>query len=60
MIQTALINKIIEAVDMTDCKPHWTTATTTPVGIEPDGEPMDETWNYCLIIGMLLYLTTNT
>jgi hypothetical protein len=60
MTQKGLINKIIETAGMTDCNPNWTPASTTPVGIDPDGEPMDETWNYRSVIGMLLYLTTNT
>ena len=60
MTQKGLINKIIETAGMTNCNPNWTPASTTPLGIDPDGEPMDETWNYRSIIGMLLYLTTNT
>jgi len=60
MTQKGLINKIIEAAGMTDCNPNWTPASTTPLGSDPDGEPMDEIWNYRSIIGMLLYLTTNT
>jgi hypothetical protein len=60
MTQKGLINKIIETAKMTDCNPNWTPASTTPLGIDHDGEPMDETWNYRSIIGMLLYLTTNT
>jgi hypothetical protein len=60
MTQKGLINKIIETAGMTDCNPNWTPASTTPMGIDPDGEPMNETWNYRSIIGMLLYLTTNT
>jgi hypothetical protein len=60
MTQKGLINKIIETAGMTDCNPNWTPASTTPLGTDPDGEPMDELWNYRSIIGMLLYLTTNT
>jgi hypothetical protein len=60
MTQKGLINKIIEAAGMTDCNPNWTPASTTPLGSDPDGEPMDEAWNYRSIIGMLLYLTPNT
>ena len=46
---------------MTDSNPNWTSASSTPLGSNPDGEPtMDEPWNYHSIIGMLLYLTTNT
>jgi hypothetical protein len=58
--QKGLINKIIEAAGMTDCNPKWTPASTTPLGSNPDGEPMDEAWNYRSVIGMLLHLTANT
>ena len=60
MTQKGLIQKILEASGMTDCNPNWTPASSTPLGSDPDGEPMDEPWNYRSIIGMLLYLTTNT
>ena len=60
MTQKGLINKIIETAGMTDCNPSWTPALTTPLGTDPNGEPMDELWNYRFIIGILLYLTTNT
>ena len=60
MTQTGLISKIIETAGMVDCNPNCTPSSTTPLGSDPDGEPMDEVWNYRSIIGMLLYLTTNT
>ncbi len=40
MTQKGLINKIIENAGMTDCNPNWTPASTTPLGSDPDGEPM--------------------
>ena len=60
MAQKGFVNKIIETARMTDCNPNWTPASTTPLGTGHDGESMDELWNYRSIIGMLLYLTTNT
>jgi hypothetical protein len=60
MTQKGLIKKIIATAGMNDCNPNWTPASTTPLGIDPDGEPMDEEWSYRSIVGMLLYLTTNT
>ena len=58
--QQGLIKKILAATAMEDCNPNWVPATPTALGIDPDGEPMDEEWSYPLIIGMLLYLSTNT
>ena len=60
MTQKGLIQNIIEAAGTTYCNPNWTPVSSTPLGSNPYGEPMDEAWNYRSIIGMLLYLTTNT
>jgi hypothetical protein len=46
MTQNGLINKIIGAAGVTDCSPNWTPASTTPLGSDPDGEPVDEAWNH--------------
>jgi hypothetical protein len=61
MTQKRLIKNIIEPAGMTDCNRNWTPASSiTPLGLDPDGEPMEESWSYRSIVGMLLYLTTNT
>ena len=60
LTQKGLIQKIIAATGMEDCNPNWTPATQQALGIDPDGEPMNETWSYPSIVGMLLYLSTNT
>ena len=59
-MQHGLIKKILVATSMEDCNPNWVPAIPTALGIDPDGEPMDEEWSYPSIIGMLLYLSTNT
>lgn len=58
--QPGLIQKIIKATGMEDCNPNYVPASNTALGIDPDGEPMEEEWNYASIVGMLLYLSTNT
>jgi hypothetical protein len=45
---------------MTDSNFNWTPAAQAALGIDPDGPPMEETWSYRSIVGMLLYLSTNT
>jgi hypothetical protein len=60
MTQKGLIKKIIETAGMEECNPNWTPASTVPLGIDAEGEVMNESWNYRSIVGMLLYLTTNT
>ena len=59
LTQKGLIDKIITATKMEDCNPNYIPATVT-LGSDPDGHAMSEEWNYSSIIGMLLYLSTNT
>ena len=60
LTQPFLIQKIIKATGLEDANPNWTPASAEALGKDPDGEPMSESWNYRSIVGMLLYLTTNT
>jgi hypothetical protein len=60
LTQRGLIKKVIAATGLEDCKPNWTPAASNALGLDPDGAPMDETWSYPSIVGMLLYLSTNT
>jgi predicted RNA binding protein YcfA (HicA-like mRNA interferase family) len=60
MTQKGLIKKIIETAGMIYCNPNWTPASITPLGLDPNGEPMEESCSYRSVVGMLLYLTTNT
>jgi hypothetical protein len=60
LTQKGLIKKIIAATNLEDCNPNWTPAATAALGIDPEGPPMDEEWSYRSIVGMLLYLSTNT
>jgi hypothetical protein len=39
---------------------NWTPAGQAALGIDPDGPPMQESWSYRSVVGMLLYLSTNT
>ena len=60
LTQKGLIKKIIDAAGLTNCNPNRNPATAAALGIDPNGEPYDEAWNYPSIVGMLLYLSTNT
>ena len=58
--QPGLIDKILTAAGMQDYNPNNTSSTLDPLGLDKDGQPLDENWEYVLIIGMLMYLTNNT
>jgi hypothetical protein len=60
LTQRGLIKKVITATGLEECKPNWTPASTLALGMDPDGPPMQEAWLYPSIVGMLLYLATNT
>lgn len=60
LTQQGLINKIIAATGLEQSNPNFTPASTVALGSDPEGAPMDETWSYPSVIGMLLYLTIHT
>jgi hypothetical protein len=60
MTQRGLINKIINTVGLSECNPTCTPTTATALGADPDGPSMTESWSYPSVVGMLLYLSTNT
>jgi hypothetical protein len=59
--QKGSIQKIIMPIGLPQkCNPNNTPVLQACLGIDPDGEPLDKLWNYRSIVGMLLYLSTNT
>lgn len=60
MTQSGLIEKVLETADMSSCNPCHTPANVGALATDPNGEPIKEKWNYRSIIGMLIYLSTNT
>ena len=60
MTQEGLIKKIMDATGMNDCNSNRTPTTKEALGSDEQGEPMQDEWNYRSIVGMLLYLSTNT
>ena len=60
MTQRGLIDKIVTTTGLEDANPNWTPAPREALGKDPDGPPMSEKWNYRSVVGMLLYLSTNT
>lgn len=60
MTQTGLITRIAEATGLTNSNPNWTPTSHDALGADPNGPAMKDDWNYRSVIGMLLYLSTNT
>ena len=61
MHQRGLIKKVLAATKMEDCNGTHTPASTVALGPhEDDALWPNEAWSYSSIVGMLLYLSTNT
>ncbi len=58
--QEGLIKKILTTTGMLDSNWKKTPANKDPLGTDKDGDPYNEEWNYASVIGMLLYLSSNT
>mgnify|MGYP000681102589 CR=1 FL=1 len=60
LTQKGLIDKIVKATKMEDCKPNSLPTAQTALASDPEGADMQEAWHYPSITGMLLYLSCNT
>jgi hypothetical protein len=60
MSQTGLTKKILATMGMEDCNKKSTPASSTPLGTDANGPVMKEDWNYAQVVGMMLYLSSNT
>ena len=57
--QTGLINKILEAVGISDFKIQGYQTKFTPLEIDFNGPHCKEQWHYSSVICMLMYLSSN-
>ena len=58
--QPGLIKKILRNTGMDMCAAKATPATQQPLGTNPKGKSREESWSYASVIGMLLYVASNT
>ncbi|MGH7973974.1 MAG: reverse transcriptase domain-containing protein, partial [bacterium] len=58
--QPFLIQRILEATNMTDCNTKDTPALTTPLHKDEFGKERQCTWNYASVIGMMMFLQANS
>jgi hypothetical protein len=58
--QKGLVDKILRTVGLQDCSPRATPCNTEPLGSDAKGARHSESWSYPSVIGMLLYLSSNS
>jgi len=60
LTQLGLITRILETTGLVHGYSSPTPATREPLGTDSNGLPARESWNYRSVVGMLLYLSTNS
>ena len=60
LTQPGLIEKIHKVTGMSDVNGTHTPTTGAPVGADLDGLDFKEDWEYASVVGMLMYLASNT
>ena len=58
--QSGLIKKILTTTKMNDSNAKRTPARSTTLGSDPFGDPCNEDWDYASVVGMLMYLSSNS
>ena len=59
MNQPGLIQKIMDTTQLINCNPNQTPNTKEVLPMDPDDNYTKGSWNYCFIVEILLYLSTN-
>ncbi len=59
-LQQGLIDKVLRVTNMQECNAKPTPASTTPLGTDTNGQRCQQSWDYASVIGMLMYLTSNS
>ena len=61
LTQTGLIERVLAAMGMEDCKAVSTPAEAKkPLGKDDNGEARQEAWSYSSVVGMMMYLAANS
>jgi len=58
--QTGLIDRILRVMNLQDSKENQTPSDTKPLGKDENGPPCEETWSYASVVGMMMYLASNS
>ena len=63
LIQTGLIEEVMRTLGLQNCNPAVAPTTSpVPLGPDPQGKatPYQHKWSYPLVVGMLMYLASNS
>ena len=60
LLQTGLINRVIQALGLEGANTKKTPAEFGALGKDVDGPPREHDWSYPSVVGMLLYLQNNS
>jgi len=60
LTQTGLIDKVLLAAGMNECRGTKTPTFSTSLGSDKEGEEFKEDWDYASVVGMLMYLASNS
>ena len=60
LTQTGLIKRILAVTGMNDCARISTPAEIKTLGKDEEGDPPMERWSYASVVGMLMYLASNS
>jgi hypothetical protein len=58
--QAGLIDRILAVMGLKDSEEKSTPADAKPIGKDENGTQCSETWSYPSVIGMLMYLASNS
>ena len=59
-LQHGLIDRILKVMGLTDASVKHTPADSKPLGKDEDGAACCEDWSYASVVGMILYLASNS
>jgi histone deacetylase 1/2 len=60
LLQTGLIDRILRVTELENSSPKPTPAVPTPLGSDKEGATCQEMWSYASVVGMLMYLASNS
>jgi len=60
LIQTGLIDRILKVMGLDDSHVKSTPSDVNALGKDDDGEPCSEPWSYASVVGMMMYLASNS